>query len=144
MHMKTFTRSKLVIIITLIMAFQFVACEKTEIDNRRKFRGTYNVEEYSFNGNRVSLFESRISIVEFSDDEIVISNFFGVGIDVYAVVLGSKIFIPDQEIGNFEIWGGQGSLTSNNTIEMDYSVTVTFPNSEPTTDFLEATYVKKF
>jgi hypothetical protein len=132
------------IILTVIMAIQFVSCEKSEIDNRRKFRGTYTVEEYSYNGNRVSVFESRISIVEFSDDEILISNFFGVGIDVYAIVMGSKIFIPDQIIGNFEIFGGQGALTTNNTIEMDYSVTVTFQNSEPTTDFLEATYIKKY
>jgi hypothetical protein len=73
--MKTFTKSTLMIVLTVIMAIQFVSCEKSEIDNRRKFRGTYTVEEYSLQWKQYFIFESRISIVEFSDDEILISNF---------------------------------------------------------------------
>ncbi len=140
--MEPFTNSRILLLLMGVLAFQFLSCEKSEIDERRKFRGTYNVEEYSYHGNRIAHFESRISIAEFSEDEIIISNFYGVGIDVYAVVLGSKLFIPDQQVGYFEILSGQGSL-NNNGIELDYSVVVSFPHSESYTDFLEATYVKK-
>jgi hypothetical protein len=142
--MKTLTKSKALIIVLLgLFAFQFVACDKSAYDERRKFKGTYNVEEYSYTGNRTATYESRIGILEFSDDEITISNFYGVGIEVTGVVLGSKIFIPDQTIGYFEIFGGQGAL-NNNVIEMDYSVKVSLPGSLPYTDLLEATFFKKY
>jgi hypothetical protein len=57
--------------------------------------------------------------------------------------MGSKIFIPDQKIGNFEIFGGQGSLTEIIPLKWIISNGY-FPNSAPITDFLEATYIKKY
>ena len=97
--MKTFTKLPLFLILLLaLLNVFFVSCEKTEPDHRDDFIGTYTVEEYSITRGRMSVFQSRIIIDSQNPDEILIRNFYGVGIDVSAVVMGSKIFIPDQQV----------------------------------------------
>lgn len=143
--MKTFTKLPLFLILLLaLLNVFFVSCEKTEPDHRDDFIGTYTVEEYSITRGRMSVFQSRIIIDSQNPDEILIRNFYGVGIDVSAVVMGSKIFIPDQQVSFFEITRGQGSLNIDETILLEYYVTTRLPNSEPVTDFLEATYIPQF
>jgi len=143
--MKIFTKSPVILIFLLVFAKVFLAsCEKTEPDHRNEFLGTYTVEEFSVTRGRTAVFQSRIIIDRQNLDQIIIENFYGVGIDVTAVVMGSKIFIPDQEIGFFEIREGQGSRNIDKAILLDYYVTTRLPNSEPVTDFLEATYTPRF
>jgi hypothetical protein len=141
--MKKFTQSLNLVCFAVIFSLLFTSCEKVEYDHRHQFVGNYDVEEYSYRGNKVSVFQSRISLIADSDEDILISNFFGSGRDVIAVVMGSKFFIPDQTLRYSEVKSGQGSIGAGNVLYLDYTVDVSFPNSATYTDFLEATYVKR-
>lgn len=136
--MYTFTKYPALI---LLLAIAFAACEKTEIDNRRQFRGTWDVEEYSHKLG-YSYYQARISLEEFSEERILIENFYGAGLEVTAIVTGSKMFIPQQTIGIFEV-DGYGAF-SDNYITMSYVVHTTLSENQVISDTLEAWYTKRF
>jgi hypothetical protein len=113
------TQYSLVAALLLLSAF-FTSCEKFETDSRNQFAGRYQVEEYSQYSYTPSVYQVRIARVSVSEDEVRISNFYNVGIDVIGVVVGSRLYIPEQTIGNFTV-EGQGAL-SGNTISLEYFV----------------------
>ena len=104
----------------LLLSTAFSSCEKLETDTRNQFAGRYQVEEYSQYSHTPSIYQVRISKVSVSEDEVRITNFYDVGIDVTGVVVGSRMYIPEQTIGNFTV-EGQGAL-SGNTISLEYFV----------------------
>lgn len=136
--MKAFTLKTILLAATLAIILS--SCEKTEYDERNRFVGRYNVEEYySAPLNSFANFESRIKKSETHDDEIIITNFYDTGYEVFAIVTGSKIYIDPQTIGIYT-FEGLGSL-SNNVLTIGYDVTITRPSST-IYHYVEATYLK--
>ena len=87
-------------------------------DERNKFTGKYEIEEYSENTSSTLFYDIRIKKSRYPDNIILISNFYDSDIEVFAEVNGDRIFIPPQVVGFREIegrgtWfgGGEMSLT---------------------------------
>lgn len=127
----------------LIAGLFFTACEPTEFDSRRNFRGTWDVEEYSYRLPMPSYYQSRITLDEFNEENIFIDNFYDAGLEISAMVVGSKVFIPYQEIGIFEILDGYGGY-SDNMISMSYVVRINISEEQVITDTLEAYFTKRY
>lgn len=83
-------------------------------DERNKFVGSYDVEEYSETYQEVTLYEIRISRSRY-DREIYIDNFYAADIRVYATVSFDNVRIPFQVVEGYEI-EGTGSLHGNELI----------------------------
>ena len=135
--------SKLIPALLLLGSLIFSACEKVEYDSRNRFRGTWNVEEYSHRLPMPSYYQSRITLEEFNEENIIIENFYDAGLDIKAMVIGSKLFIPYQQIGIFEILDGYGGL-SENMISMSYVVKINISEEQAITDTLEAYFTKRY
>jgi hypothetical protein len=103
------------------------ACSKIELDARNKFTGRYNVEEFSYTDGSLSYYDVRIRKVSDSEDEIVFENFFNAGINVFGVVVGTRVYVEAQTIGMFWV-EGQGTL-SGNILNMSYYVVATIGQS---------------
>ncbi len=88
-------------------------------------------------------YQSRIILDEFNEENIFIENFYDAGIEISAMVIGSKVFIPYQQIGIFEILDGYGGY-SENMISMSYVVRVNISEQQVITDTLEAYYTKRY
>ena len=127
----------------IITGLVFTSCETTEFDSRRNFRGTWNVEEYSYRLPMPSYFQSRITLDEFNEENIFIENFYDAGLEISAMVVGSKVFIPYQQIGMFEILDGYGGY-SENMISMSYVVRINISDEQVITDTLEAYFTKRY
>ncbi len=123
------------------LAVSFASCSKIEVDARNKFTGRYEVEEYSYVTHSPSYYDSRIRKLDNSEDEVTISNFYNADIEVVAKVVGSRIYIPVQTVGYFEV-EGQGTL-SNNKINLAYTVIAEIGGSV-FEDELVSTMFKKF
>ena len=108
-------------------------------DDRNRYTGRYDVEEYSQTTNEVFRYSIRIRKSLDFDDEVIIENFYDAGIDVFAFVDGNKIFINPQIIGDYEV-EGVGTRVSGD-IEIDYTVRYLDGRSN-FTDFLSATAFK--
>ncbi|MFN2396571.1 MAG: hypothetical protein ABR597_12890 [Bacteroidales bacterium] len=137
------SRLRLIPVMVLIAGLLFSACEPTEFDSRRNFRGTWDVEEYSYRLPMPSYYQSRITLDEFNEENIFIDNFYDAGLEISAMVVGSKVFIPYQQIGIFEIMDGFGGY-SENTISMSYVVRITVSEEQVITDTLEAYFTKRY
>jgi hypothetical protein len=133
----------LIPVMVLIAGLFFTACEPTEFDSRRNFRGTWDVEEYSYRLPMPSYYQSRITLDEFNEENIFIDNFYDAGLEISAMVVGSKVFIPYQEIGIFEILDGYGGY-SDNMISMSYVVRINISEEQVITDTLEAYFTKRY
>jgi hypothetical protein len=112
--------------LTLIPALLvLVGCEVYYVepvyDVRENFTGYYEVEEYSKTTYTTTFFEFDIVKYGYNSDEILIRNFYGVNIDVLAVVESStRIRIPLQRMDGYEV-SGTGTLYGHKLV-MNYSV----------------------
>jgi hypothetical protein len=97
-------------------------------DDRNKFVGYYDAEEYSETYNDVTYYEIRISKSHY-DREIYIHNFYAADIRVYATVAFDDIRIPFQIVEGYEIEGTgtlhHGELTLNYRVKDLYEHSVT-------------------
>ncbi|MBW6478063.1 MAG: hypothetical protein K0B37_01435 [Bacteroidales bacterium] len=137
------SRLRVLSVLVILTGLVFTACETTEFDSRNNFRGTWNVEEYSYRLPMPSYYQSRITLDEFNEENIFIDNFYDAGLEISAMVVGSKMFIPYQQIGIFEILDGYGGF-SENTISMSYVVRITISEDQVITDTLEAYFTKRY
>lgn len=136
-------RLRVLSVLVIIAGLLFTACETTEFDSRNNFRGTWDVEEYSYRLPMPSYYQSRITLDEFNEENIFIDNFYDAGLEISAMVVGSKVFIPYQQIGIFEILDGYGGY-SENMISMSYVVRINISEEQVITDTLEAYFTKRY
>lgn len=113
--------------ILLLLVLCLTACEEFEFDDRTRFTGRYAVEEYSYTDGSISYYDLRIRKVAGSVDEIVFENFFNAGINVFGVVVGTRVYIEAQTVGRYWV-EGQGTL-SGNVLSMSYFVEATIGQS---------------
>ncbi|MGC1241388.1 MAG: hypothetical protein WA874_07360 [Chryseosolibacter sp.] len=96
-------------------------------DDRNRFVGYYDVEEYSETYDEITTYEMRISRSRY-EREIYIDNFYASDLRVYAIVSYDEIRIPFQIVDGFEIEGSgrlrHGELTLSYRVKdtYDYSV----------------------
>ncbi len=105
---------------------------ESELDRRDRIVGYYEVEEYSETYDGYSWYSINISKGRYYD-ELVINNFYGVGIGVYARLDFDKLVIPLQVRDGYEI-EGVGRIFGNE-IEFSYYVKDLYSNTF--TDFCE-------
>lgn len=115
------------LLIAFISLFALSSCEiivqneePVYIDIRDKFLGNYQVEEYSDTFNEIAEFSIRITKSAHDEDVVYLENFYGVNIDVLALVSANHLIIPLQEINGYEI-EGEGWFDFNE-LEFDYVV----------------------
>ena len=101
-------------------------------DNRNKFVGYYDVEEYSETFSDLTYYEIRISKSHY-DREIYIDNFYAADLRVYAIVSFDDIRIPFQVVDGYEI-EGTGTLEHRELI-LNYRVRDIYSNDA--TDYCE-------
>lgn len=111
----------------LILLASSLGCSKIEIDARNQFTGRYAVEEFNYIDGSLTYYDLRIRKVSGSDDEIVFENFFNAGINVFGVVVGTRVYIEAQTSGVFWV-EGQGTI-SGNVLNMAYFVVATIGQS---------------
>ena len=114
--MKTFISFIALLLIATSCSFYEV---EPRYDNRNKFVGYYDAEEYSETYQNITYYEIRISKSRY-DREIYIDNFYAADIRVYATVSFDDIRIPFQIVEGYEI-EGTGSLYRNELI-LNYRV----------------------
>lgn len=111
----------------IVLTLLLVACtEDTDVidpqDDRDAFLGTWNVDETC---NRIP-YQVTITKDPTNSSQVIINNFWLIGPDEkapYAIVAGSNIVIPQQNINNEEKTIVKGSGVMNkNTIEWEYTV----------------------
>lgn len=95
-------------------------------DERDKFVGYYDVEEYSETYGEYTFYEMRISRARF-DREIYLNNFYAADLRVYATVNFDNIRIPLQVVDGYEIQGS-GTLFRDE-LRMSYRVKDLYDNS---------------
>ena len=114
--------------ITILSACDITVIEEQPYDERDVFIGSYEMEEYSETSDVLTYFSVRINkSADRYAREVYISNFYGIGIEVYAEIHGSRIIIPRQAV-DYYIIEGSGSIDYDE-ITMNYSVEDTHPRS---------------
>lgn len=97
-----------------------VSCND-DSDFRNRFIGRYKVVEESLETYVPrDDYEVRIRKALHSENQIIIVNFYNLDVEVFAVVDGNDITIPEQQHQVYE-YAGSGSL-SGNVIRVDYTV----------------------
>ena len=94
-------------------------CE-TEI--RAKFLGSYNVSESCQSGNYT--FSMSVTSSSTGVSNIIINNFYGIGISVSATINGNSVTIPNQTINDQGLAltiSGSGQL-SGNILTLTYNI----------------------
>jgi hypothetical protein len=128
--MRTFIASAFILI-------SLSACDvyitEPRYDQRERFVGYYDVEEYSNTYHEYTYYSIHIYKSNYSDTKIYLDNFYGAEISVVAYVSGSKITIPEQVVDGYEI-EGTGWL-SGNDLDLTYSVEDHYDHSY--TDFCD-------
>lgn len=109
--------------------------EDPYVDDRNLFVGNYYVEEYSQITEQFYTYNMTIKKSCCNSREIKISNFYGVGISVKAIVNGNRLTIPLQQVGGYEI-DGTGKMTFDK-LELTYIVRNLF-DRPIFTDFVDA------
>lgn len=121
--------SKLTTFLSLIFfILMFTACiDDSDLinpqDDRDLFLGTWNVNETCNRG----AYQVTITKDPTNSSQVIINNFWLIGSNEkapYAIVAGSNIVIPQQNIYNDEntIVEGSGVLNKDNIIEWEYTV----------------------
>jgi hypothetical protein len=114
----------------IILAVLVSGCSFYEVepryDNRDKFVGYYEVEEFSDTYNDITYYDLRISKSAY-DREIYFHNFYASDLRVYAIVNYDNIRIPAQVVDGFEI-EGTGSLFRDE-LTLNYRVKDLYDNS---------------
>ena len=86
--------------------------EDPYVDERDLFVGNYQVEEYSQITEQHYTYSITIRKSCCNSREVKISNFYGVGISVKAIVNNNRLTIPLQRIGGYEV-DGTGKMSFN-------------------------------
>lgn len=109
--------------------------EDPYVDERDLFIGNYHVDEYSQITEQHYTYNMTIRKACCNSREVKISNFYGIGITVKAIVNNNRLTIPLQLVGGYEI-DGTGKMTYDR-LELTYVVRNLF--SRPVfTDFVDA------
>ena len=96
--------------------------ETVEIyDERDRFTGYYEVEEYSEGSSATFYYNLNIWKSSRRDGIIWIGNFYDCDITVFAEVGADRFYIPVQRTGNLEI-EGRGTLYAGDELSISYSV----------------------
>ncbi len=105
----------------VLMAGMFSGCTPDNGDERSRFLGRYEVEEYSqVTYARRPDYEVIIRRDRGTEDFVIISNFYNMDLDADARVDGQRMIIPSQTHNFYEI-EGEG-LLSGSVITLDYTV----------------------
>ncbi len=108
---------------TVFLVVGFFACDD-DADDRNKFLGRYEVKEQSLETYVPrNDYEVRIRKDLATTDEVIIYNFYNLGIEVYAVVNGNSLTVPRQQHQVYE-YEGSGNM-SGNVITVEYTVSST-------------------
>jgi hypothetical protein len=109
-----------------ILSLTLTSCyidNEPNYDPATRVTGTYWVEEYSHTFDEYT--EYQIRIYQRGYGNVVITNFYGVSIDVYAEVRGNTLYIPFQVRDGYEIEGRAavigGSLDFTYTVRDTYN-----------------------
>ncbi|MFN6946120.1 MAG: hypothetical protein ACK4ND_14315 [Cytophagaceae bacterium] len=99
--------SRSVLFTFCILSLFLANCNRTDVtpDERNKFTGRYDVDEANYTLETSSVYRIEVRKNDEIHDEILIDNFFNTGVSVAAVVTGSRIIIPIQQISYYEIEG---------------------------------------
>ena len=124
-------------ILLVFSACEVVVVEEPVIvvtDPRSFFTGSYGVDEYSETFDVHSDYNIRILKSADYVESVIISNFYGIGLQVLADVdlNGIDLYIPSQDVNGYRI-SGDGYLEGNRLI-LNYSVRDRFSN-HPVTDY---------
>jgi hypothetical protein len=109
-------------------------------DQRDKFTGNYDIEEYSSTYDEY--WEYGLSIYKSGHGtDVMIDNFYNSGLRVYGNVSGNRVYIPWQTVDGFEIQG-EGFLNGSK-LTLTYQVRDTYEHHSPN-DFCSATGWKSY
>jgi hypothetical protein len=128
------TNAALIALLIVLTSCDILIVEPA-IDYRERITGSYEVEEHSQTYSDFTNYDIYIRKSGFND-EVIIENFYGAGLDVRATVDCDKIYIGRQVVDGYKV-EGVGTLYGNE-IRFSYSVTDTW-SSHSTTDFCNAT-----
>jgi hypothetical protein len=104
-------------------------------DQRDKFTGNFDVEEYSSTYDEH--WEYGLSVYKTGyGNGVILDNFYNSGLRVYGTVTGNRVYIAWQTVDGFEIQG-EGSLNGNKLM-LNYQVRDTYEHHAPN-DFCSAT-----
>ncbi len=106
--------------------------EPAYYDARDEVVGQYQIDEYSESTEQYFSYSVEIFKSCCNSNEVIIYNFYDVGLEVFAYYDGYKLTIPNQFIGDYEI-EGTGRFTDD-----EWSLTYVVHNryQNPSTDFL--------
>lgn len=93
------------ILILLAGCELYIYEEPVPWDDRDYFIGEYRVEEFSETTGSIYNYDIRIRKAWNNNREIKIKNFYGIGLNVIAIVDGNRLTIPLQEEDGYEIEG---------------------------------------
>lgn len=99
----------------------FIEDEHVAIDERDAFVGRFDVEEYSETNWKTTQYSASINKSSHERDVVWVSNFYGIGIDVYGIVDGTRIRVPSQRIGDYET-EGQGYVDEFGDIRLFFTL----------------------
>ena len=123
-----------------MLTFVLMGCEIDDVvrtvDPRDRFIGQYEVDEYSLTYDIQAFYRIDISALGRHGNEVLIDNFYGLDVAIQANASGSKVIIPFQVVGGYEI-DGVGVINGN---EINFSYNIHEQNCCRTTfvDELEA------
>ena len=120
------------LLLVLVGSCQIIINEEPSYyDTRDDLVGRYQIDEYS--ETTEEYFSYNIEILKsYNLNEVILYNFYDVGIDVIAQFNGYKLIIPRQFIGDYEV-EGTGRLNDG---ELSISYIVRNNYQAPSTDFL--------
>ncbi|VAW29588.1 hypothetical protein MNBD_BACTEROID06-82 [hydrothermal vent metagenome] len=120
------------LLLVLVGSCQIIINEEPSYyDTRDDLVGRYQIDEYS--ETTEEYFSYNIEILKsYNSNEVILYNFYDVGIDVIAQFNGYKLIIPRQFIGDYEV-EGTGRLNDG---ELSISYIVRNNYQTPSTDFL--------
>lgn len=106
--------------------------EPSYYDKRDEIVGSYEIDEYSETTEYYYSYTIEVIKTCCDEDEVIIRNFYDVGLEVVARFDGYKLTIPRQYIGDYEV-EGTGKLDGS---EFSLSYIVRNRYQHPSTDFL--------
>jgi hypothetical protein len=127
---------KVILFAALIIGLS--SCEfyylEPRIDERDRLVGRYSIEEYSETYNDITHYTISIHRSGYRSNEVVIDNFYGVDLRIYATVSYDKITIYRQVVNGYEV-EGVGTIYGDE-ISFHYHVKDRYTNSR--TDYCES------
>ena len=116
-------RSKLLLlqaVLPLIILLSFQSCvvedDTPYTDPREKFLGTWNVKDEAARIN----YQVNISNDPAQSTLVILYNFADMGASAKGLVVGSKIIVDKQDIGNGFLANGTGTYISSNRLEFEF------------------------